>query len=398
MTARNRPRNLFFRSVEPLPGNRLRLLQSGAEFFPALIAAIDAAQAEVHLETYIFNTDPTAETVRDALIRAAQRRVRVRLLVDGIGSRDLPAAWLQALKTAGASVLVYRPLAGGWRSNPHSLRRLHRKLAVIDARIAFVGGMNLIDDFEPVRFDAPRLDFSVEVQGPLLAGIHQSVRRLWRLVALTQLHLQPDTRKAAIEPSWPTDGHVRAAFVVRDNFAHRRDIERVYLAALALAREEILLANAYFLPGSRFRKLLKKAAARGVRVKLLVQGHTDHPFFQAAARALYRDLLAAGVQIHEYQASELHAKVAVVDGRWATVGSSNIDPFSLMLAREANVVVDDAAFAHDLQQRLHHAVRQSVALDPADWARRPWLQRMLSWLAYGGVRAMVGLSGAGRWI
>ena len=238
-------------------------------------------------------------------------------------------------------MLVYRPIVSGWLSNPHNLRRLHRKLVVIDARVAFLGGMNLIDDFEPLRLAAPRLDFSVEVQGPLLAPIHRSVRHLWRLVALTQLQPQAD-KPALIEPAWPTDGHVRAAFVVRDNFAHRRDIERVYLAALALARDEIVIASAYFLPGHRFRKLLKKAAARGVRVHLLAQGHTDHPFFQAAARALYRDLLAAGVAIHEYQASELHAKVAVVDGHWATVGSSNIDPFSLLLAREANLVVDDA--------------------------------------------------------
>jgi cardiolipin synthase len=391
-------RTLFFRGVELVSGNQLRLLQSGAEFFPALIAAIDAARTEIHLETYIFNADPSAEAVRDGLIRAARRGVRVRLLIDGVGSRELPAAWLDALKAAGASVLVYRPLMGrGWRSNPRSLRRLHRKLAVIDARIALAGGMNLIDDFEPVRHDAPRLDFSIEVQGPLLAKIHQSVRRLWRLVALTQL--QPGERSAPpIQPSWPTDGRMRAAFVVRDNFAHRRDIERAYLAALALAHDEIILANAYFLPGYRFRRLLKNAAARGVRVHLLVQGHTDHPFFQAAARALYRDLLAAGVAIHEYSASELHAKVAVVDRHWATVGSSNIDPFSLLLAREANIVVDDAAFAGDLRQRLHHAIGQSVPLDAAGWQRRPWPHRMLSWLAYGGVRLMVGLSGVGRWV
>jgi phosphatidylserine/phosphatidylglycerophosphate/cardiolipin synthase-like enzyme len=184
----------------------------------------------------------------------------------------------------------------GWRSNPHSLRRLHRKLAVVDARIAFLGGMNLIDDFEPVRFGAPRFDFSVEVEGPLLAPIHQSACRLWRLVALTQLQAS-ENRLSRIKPSWLTDGHVRAAFVVRDNFAHRRDIERVYLAALALARDEIVIANAYFLPGRRFRKLLKNAAARGVQVHLLVQGHTDHPFFQAASRALYRDLLAAGASL-----------------------------------------------------------------------------------------------------
>ncbi|MBI3430637.1 MAG: cardiolipin synthase ClsB [Hydrogenophilales bacterium] len=395
MTARSRSSKSFFRGVEPVSGNRLRLLQSGAEFFPALIAAIDAAHAEVHLETYIFNVDPSAEAVRDALMRAAQRGVQVRLLIDGVGSRDFPAGWMGALQVRGVSVLVYRPLVNNWRSNPLNLRRLHRKLAVIDARIAFIGGMNLIDDFAPPGLDAPRLDFSVEVRGPLLIPIHQSARHLWRLVALTQMQAGQG-RSGLIEPSWPTDGHVRAAYVVRDNFAHRRDIERVYLAALALARDEIVIASAYFLPGHRFRKLLKKAAARGVQVHLLMQGHTDHPFFQTAARALYRDLLAAGVNLYEYQASELHAKVAVVDGHWATVGSSNIDPFSLLLAREANIVVDDAKFACDLRLRLQQAIGHSVALAPADWQRRPWPRRMLSWLAYGGVRLMVGLSGAGR--
>jgi len=189
---------------------------------------------------------------------------------------------------------------------------------------------------------------------------------------------------------------VRAAFAVRDNFAHRRDIERSYLMALALAREDILIANAYFLPGNRFRKLLKNAAARGVRVQLLVQGHTDHRFYQSAARALYQNLLKAGVAIHEYQASELHAKEAVVDGHWATVGSSNIDPFSLLLAREANIVVDDAAFAGDLRQRLQRAIDQSAPLDLADWRRRSWRQRMLSRLAYGAVRLLLGLAGVGR--
>jgi cardiolipin synthase A/B len=209
---------------------------------------------------------------------------------------------------------------------------------------------------------------------------------------------QAGEHKALISPSWPTDGHMRAAFVVRDNFAHRRDIERVYHAGLAMARDEIILASAYFLPGHRFRTLLKEAAARGVRVQLLVQGHTDHPFFQAAARALYRDLLAAGVNIHEYQASELHAKVAVVDGHWATVGSSNIDPFSLLLAREANIVVEDADFARDLEQRLQQAVTQSIPLELADWQRRPWPQRMASRLAYGVVRLGLGLAGFGRWV
>jgi cardiolipin synthase len=397
MTPRGRWRKLFFRGAEPVPGNHVRLLQSGAEYFPALIAAIDAAHSEIHLETYIFNPDPSAMAVRDAIVRAARRGVRVRLLIDGMGSRELAPDWLDALQAAGVTVRTYRPLVTGWRANPHSLRRLHRKLTVIDARIAFIGGINLIDDYEPVRFAAPRLDFSVELQGPLLARIHRSAIKLWRLVAYSQL--QAADRTAWVAPSWPTDGRMRAAYIVRDNFAHRRDIERSYLAALALAREEIVIANAYFMPGRRFIKLLKNVAARGVRVQLLVQGHTDHPFFQTAARWLYRDLLAAGVEIHEYQASELHAKVAVVDSYWATVGSSNIDPFSLLLAREANIVVENRAFASDLRQRLQQAVTQgAVKLDAANWQRRAWPHRVLSWLAYGGVRIMLGLAGFRRWV
>ncbi len=382
--------------LQPVSGNHITLLQNGAAFFPALVAAIDTAQHEIHLETYIFHADRSTEAVHDALLRAAARGVAVQVLIDGIGSRDFPDAWRQSFQTAGVRLLTYHPLVSVWRANPRSLRRLHRKLAVIDARLAFVGGINLIDDFEPRRHEVARLDFSTVVEGPILARIHHSTRRLWKRVARAQLQ-RDEATSPVIKPSWPNEGHQRVAFVERDNFAHRRDIERSYVAALARAQSEILLANAYFLPGSRFRKLLKKAAARGVIVKLLVQGRTDHPFFQAAARALYGDLMAAGVQIAEYRASELHAKVAVIDGQWATVGSSNIDPFSLLMAREANIVVEDARFAADLGQRLDAAFNAASALDPDRWQRRPWTRRVLSWLAYGVVRGIVGLVGAGRW-
>lgn len=395
MRAPRRWRKGLGRGAEPVEGNHVKLLQCSAEFFPALIAAIDAAQSEVFLETYIFNADSSTECVRDALIRAAQRNVQVKLLIDGVGARELPARWRNVLEAGGVNVLVYRPLVMGWLANPRSLRRLHRKVAVIDARLAFVGGINLIDDFEPKCFDTPRFDFTVEIQGPLLAAIHRNARRLWRLVALSQLQ-QVARPPARVRPVWPPHGLMRAAFVVRDNFAHRGDIEQSYLAAIALASEEIVIASAYFLPGQRFRKQLKKAAARGVEIKLLVQGHSDHPVFQAAARALYHDLLADGIRIYEYQPCELHAKVAVIDGHWATVGSSNIDPFSLLLAREANVVIEDKAFGRDLRQRLQQAIGQSQEMDARAWQRRAWPSRLLSWLAYGGVRLVVGWLVGGR--
>ena len=395
--ARTRLRKLFYPSGALVAGNQVRLLQSGAEFFPALIAAIDAAQIEVRFETYIFNLDDSGTRVGEALVQAAARGVRVALLLDGVGCRLLPPTWLDTIRRAGVRVLVYRPPHFGWLTNPLNLRRLHRKLVVIDARIAFLGGVNIMDDFVPIAWPAPRLDYSVEISGPLLVEIYRNVKQLWRLVARSQLQPALDDLPP-LDPSWPTDGHARAAFIVRDNFRHRRNIERAYLTAIATAQHDILIASAYFLPGRRFRVALKQAVARGVRVRLLVQGRTDHAFFHAASRALYGDLLSAGVSIFEYHASELHAKVAVVDSHWVTVGSSNIDPFSLLLAREANIVSEDRALALELETKLQHAIENSaLQLVSADWQRRAWPHRLLSWVAYGCVRWVVGLAGFKRW-
>lgn len=396
--AHSRLRQLFNPAKALVPGNRVRLLQSGVEFFPALIAAIDAAQSEVRLETYIFNLDASGTRVGEALLRAARRGVRVALLIDGVGSRLLPNTWLDTLRDAGVAVLIYRPPYLGWLTRPVNLRRLHRKLTVIDARVAFIGGINILDDFVPIAWPEPRLDFSVEIRGPLLAGIYRNTRGLWRLIARGQL--QPGLDDFPVLASgWPSDGPARAAFLVRDNLKHRRTIERAYLTAIGTAQHDIIIASAYFLPGRGFRRALKKAARRGVRIRLLVQGRTDHAFFHAASRALYADLLSAGIAISEYHASELHAKVAVMDGRWVTVGSSNIDPFSLLLAREANIVSEDGELARQLEEKLQHAIEHgAVEVIRTDWQRRAWPHRLLSWLAYGCVRWLVGIAGFRRWI
>jgi cardiolipin synthase len=396
--AGTRLRKLFSPGGGWVAGNQVRLLQCGAEFFPALIAAIDAAQTEVRLETYIFNLDPSGAQVSDALVRAATRGVRVALLLDGVGSRPLPRAWLEKIRREGVRVLIYRPPYLGWLTNPVNLRRLHRKVAVIDARIAFLGGINIMDDFIPVAWEAPRLDYSVALSGPLVGPIYSNVKRLWRLVARSQLQPALDDFPR-LTPDLSLQGQARVAYIVRDNLRHRRNIERAYLAAIVTAQRDIMIASGYFLPGRSFRRALKKAVARGVRVRLLVQGHTDHRVFLAASRALYGDLLNAGVSIFEYHASELHAKVAVMDGHWVTIGSSNIDPFSLLLAREANIVCEDRELAHQLEEKLQHAIQHgAIELVGADWQRRAWLHRLVSWLAYGFVRWMVGMVGFRRWV
>ena len=187
---------------------------------------------------------------------------------------------------------------------------------------------------------------------------------------------------------------MQAAFLVRNNIRHRRDIEAAYLQAIDQARYEIILASAYFLPGLNFRHALVAAAGRGVRVVLLLQGKRDHPLFHYASHALYGGFLAAGIEIYEYHKSLLHAKVAVIDGQWATVGSSNLDPFSLLLSLEANVVVDDEGFAKELRFSLEQAMEKGAQrIDANNWRTQSIGQRLASWLSYGVVRFMIGIAG-----
>lgn len=379
--------------AEFLPGNAITLLETGSDFFPALIEAIETARHEFHLETYIFENDDTGRAVADALCRAARRGVTVRVLVDGFGSPGFAGVLRPSLEEAGVQVLVYRPEIARFRLRRHRLRRLHRKLAVADGRAAFVGGINIVDDVDARQPSPPRFDYTVRLEGPLLAPIHASVRQLWSLVAWAGLR-----RRLRLPLPTPTDdasrGDMRAAFVIRDNLRHRRDIEEAYLEAIEQAQEEIVLANAYFLPGLRFRRTLLKASRRGVRVTILLQGRVEYALQHYATQALYGALLSSGVRIFEYHRSFLHAKVAVVDCCWATVGSSNIDPFSLLLAREANVVIDDQRFATELRSSLDAAMKHGAReLRRQDWQRKPWLHRLASWMAYGLVRLMIGMAG-----
>jgi len=373
-------------------GNRIELLETGADYFPALLAAIAAAECEIHLETYIFADDATGHAFVGALAAASDRGIAVRLLVDGFGARDFAAGMGRTLVAAGGELAVYRPELALLRLRRNRLRRLHRKLAMIDGRVAFVGGINIVDDADTPD-QAPRLDYAVRIEGPLVARIHADMRRLWRLVGWASLRRRPPNLPPSPCACSVAAGGTTAAFVVRDNLRHRRDIEETYLAALAAARADVLIASAYFLPGRRFRRALRETAARGVRVVVLLQGQVEYALLHYATQALYGQLLAGGVRIHEYRAGFLHAKVAVVDEAWATVGSSNIDPFSLLLAREANVVVKDRAFATGLRASLTHALgNDAIEITHADLRRSGIAARALRWAAYGLVRLMLGIT------
>ena len=377
-----------------ISGHTITLLRNGEEYFPRLIAAIEDATNSIYLETYIYAADDTGRTFSEALQRAARRGVVVKLLLDGFGSAELPKQWVDEMRQSGMNVLWFRKAVRLFSFRRYHLRRLHRKLALIDERIAFVSGININDDIPDPTVTSPRLDYAVEVQGPVVKDIHVAMQRLWMLVSWTALRRLREPVNAQTSQD---SGQTPVKFLVRDNLRHRRDIERAYMKAIISAQSEIIIANAYFLPGLRMRRALLKSARRGVRVVLLLQGRVEYRLQHYATLALYEELLMGGVEIYEYQPSYLHAKVAVVDGYWATVGSSNIDPFSLWLAREANIEVLDKQFAQALRASLLQDIAQGAKLvTHSSWSHHGIWTYFLMRACYGVVRFLTGMTGYAR--
>lgn len=374
-------------------GNHIQLLRNGVEYFPALEHAIDHAQHHVYLQTYIYEADAIGIKIGDAMKRAASRGVSIYLLIDGFGSKTLPPAYIESLRIAGVNVLIYRQKISPWTFKKNRLRRLHQKVAVIDDLVSFVGGINIIDDNNVPNQIAPRVDYAVRVQGPLLIEISNSVKKLWQRLAWMHFHIKPTFKGPLRVPVHYAKDSVKAAFVTRDNILHRRDIEAAYLKAIHNAKHEIIIANAYFIPGRRFRKALTSAADRGVKVKLLLQGRKEY-FLMFATHAFYNVFLKNGIAIYEYRKSFMHSKVAVIDQEWATVGSSNIDPFSLFLAREANIFVKDKHFAKTLHQEIATTIHDGAyQISVKNWNKGNSVKRFLSWVAYGLVRIFLGVIG-----
>jgi cardiolipin synthase len=380
--------------LRPKPQHQVTLLRNGSEFFPALLAEIAQANTEIHLETYLFEADEIGLAIATALEQAAQRGVRVSVLIDGFGARDFPIELKQRLLSSGVRLLFFRPELKRFSLNRSRLRRMHRKLSCFDGRVAFVGGINILSDDDGPDL-APRYDYAVRLEGPVVADVREALCKEWRHSAWSQLKKAWVKRQFLNTATQYIDG-AEVQLVTRDNTRNRSAIEHAYLALIEQAQSEIVIANAYFLPGLRFRQALVKAAQRGVAVILLLQDERDHALLQYASWAFYRPLLKAGIEIYQYRAGFMHAKVAVFDGQWATVGSSNIDPFSLLLAREANVFIHDQQFTsqlrHDLELRLQ---QDALAIVPKHIEQASIGVRMLVWLCFGLVRLLMGLSGYG---
>jgi cardiolipin synthase len=406
--------------------NHVQLLRGGQALFPALTERIDAAQKSVWLAIYLVSTFGQSGHVIQALIRAARRGISVHVVVDGIGSRDAPEALWHEMASYGVKITIYRPVHRIWTLlDPRQLRRMHMKLCVIDEVHGFVGGINLIDDHYDLHHgwtDAPRLDYAVAVSGPVVTPMLHTVKAMW-----TRAHFGRDWRDDI--GRWMQDSQrvrrlrhwvqrarlkltrreqlkmahasalkqpMRCAFVMRDNLRQRKTIEQASLKAIQQARHRIDIVTPYFYPRRSIRLALRTAAARGVKVRLLLQGRIDYQIAGLAARALYGELRQYGVQIHEYQAAFLHAKVLCVDDEWATIGSSNLDPLSLVLNLEANLIVRDRPFVRDLQEHLEADFALSRLVQDAEVSSSRLVTRLrrgiVRWLAKTYLR-LAGVSG-----
>ncbi|EPE7075824.1 cardiolipin synthase ClsB [Cronobacter sakazakii] len=371
-------------------GNHIELLENGDEFYPAVFDAIDKARSKVILETFIWFDDNVGRQLHDVILNAVRRGVSIEVLLDGYGSPDLSDEFVGTLTSAGVMFRYYdpRPRTMGMRTNV--FRRMHRKIVVIDGEVAFVGGINYSAEHMSDYGPEAKQDYAVRVEGPVVQDIYhfvlsnlgeERVSRWW------QRHYQQ-----AVENTTP--GEAQALFVWRDNNDHRDDIERHYLKMLANAKKEVIIANAYFFPGYRLLHAMRNAARRGVKVKLIVQGEPDMPIVKVGARLLYNYLVKGGVEVYEYLRRPLHGKVALMDDHWATVGSSNLDPLSLSLNLEANLIIHDTQFNQTLRDNLTRLIREDCKqVDESMMPKRTWWNLAKSVIVFHFLRhfpAMVG--------
>ncbi len=355
--------------------DQVALLKDGGQAFPSMLAAIAAAQRTICLETYIYLDDGTGRRFAEALMERARAGVDVAVMYDDWGS-DLGDTLPQELERAGVRLCAFRPMRyqGSLGRMWARLRgRNHRKSLVVDGQVAFTGGLNVSNAYAAVEDGGEGWrDTHVRLEGPSARALQQLFLVTWRSQKGARL---PDRFTVADPPP----GRLR--IVGNDFAAHRKDIRRSYLAALEGARQGIFLTHAYFLPPGRLLRALTRAARRGVRVAVVLGASTDVKLVLYAARALYPRLLKAGVEVYEWQGRILHAKTAVVDGAWATIGSSNLDTLSLKHNLEVNAEVRDAQFAGAVERLFLEDLSscERVTLE----AVREWslLQRLVQWVA-----------------
>ncbi|HUJ26455.1 MAG TPA: phospholipase D-like domain-containing protein [Myxococcales bacterium] len=361
-----------------LPGHRLHWLFGGGRAYPAMLDAIAGAKTEICLETYIWASDANGRRFVDAVCIKAQEGVRVRCVIDGAGSFGFSSDDIARMKDAGVLLSVFHPV-GPWRRRWGWQVRDHRKLLLVDGRVGFCGGMNLGDDYAPVDWGGRGWnDVHAQVEGPVLRDLYVLFEITWRYAVPWNFEVTHALAARASLPEPPAihGATTRVQAVAVGRFIGRKAVQHHLQHAFAAARERIWIQAAYFVPNRALRGALKRAARRGVDVRIIVPRHSDVPFLNDASRYTWSSLLKAGVRIFEWLPGMLHSKTVSVDGLWCAVGSYNLDARSLIYNWEVTLAVLDDRLTADLDDRFADDTDKCEQVVYARWRRRGLLQRL----------------------
>jgi cardiolipin synthase A/B len=373
--------------VPLIAGNKCTLLYDGPQTMAAMAAAIAAATDHINLETYIFEQDGLGRQFADLLIARQRQGITVNILYDSVGTLDVPQAFFERMRTAGIHLVAFNPVnparlrGDDWRLN----NRDHRKLLVVDGKVAFTGGLNISGTYSRSSLfrarrppaDTAQLgwrDTEVMVEGPAVAAFQWVFMRTWAGQDAA------DLRDAHYFPTLERAGDKIVRVLASDPGGHF-EIYKAYSLAIQQARRSIHLTSAYFVPDRQTVAALAQAARRGVDVRIVVPGKSDLGLVLYAGRASYDELLDAGVHIHAMQLAMLHAKTAVIDGNWSTVGSTNIDTRSFLHNSELNVVVMGDSFGTEMENAFREDMSDSTEITAQAWRARPLGERLREWLA-----------------
>ena len=368
-------------------GHSVELLQSGESFFASCEKAINDAQHYIHFQTYIVDDDETGQRITDALIRAAQRGVRVYFLLDAFGGSSYSKHLIKRIEDAG---VLFRKFSPAFISKGFQLSlRLHHKVLMVDGETVIIGGMNFADRYRGAPGLKEWLDFAAVVRGPECNQILGILKRLWN----KKFTLKRERSHEVIHktPVYPENVRLR----VSQNNWYRNKIEilKSYRSVIKHSHNRMIIFASYFLPGRNERKLLRNAGRRGVDIKVVLSAVSDAPMFKRATNFLYDFILRNKIKIYEYQPSNLHAKVATVDGKWSTIGSYNLNHLSDYGSIEMNVDILDNRFTEHFEKILLEIIEKDCKQVTFEdyMSRRTWLSKTSDWISYQTIRLLMRL-------
>lgn len=373
-----------------IDGNQITLLHDGPQTMAAMIAAIKAAKHHIHLETYIFDQDPLGIAFAELLIERQKAGVQVRIIYDSIGTVGTPKTFFESLSQAGIELLEFHPvnpintLSQGTAWSPN--QRDHRKLLVVDGNIAFTGGINISNSYaNSSLFRSKRAgntsvgwrDTHIQITGPAVAAIQWVFLDTWLEEKELNFEQLPEADYFPILKNIGT----QLVRVLASGPDENQDIYQAYLSALYQAKRSIHITCAYFVPDEAILNALSAAVRRGVDVKLVLPGVNDNDLVSQASKSYFEEMLTSGVQLFQLKVAVLHAKTAVIDSQWSTVGSTNIDTRSFLHNREINVMVFSPEFGKEMENAFAEDLKSSTPVSKEVWADRPLLDRLKQWFA-----------------